>query len=99
MSRSDSVDRSRVARARHSLTPRSPLQERANGREQLSRSKLTDSASHQHREGNDRKTRYDGPEESVKKEPQRALPFRKERSLSPFSKRLALTQAMNMGHR
>ena len=95
MSRGDSVDRSRVARARHSLTPGSPLQERANGREQLSRS----TASHQHRERNDKKTRYDGPEESVKKEPQRAPPLRKERSLSPFSKRLALTQAMNMGHR
>ena len=29
--------------------------------------------------------------------PPNALPQRKERSLSPFSKRLKLTQAMNMG--
>ena len=98
MSRSDSVDRSRVARARHSLTPQGSLQERANGRDQLSRSKLTNPANHQHREGNDGNTRYGGPEEIVK-EPQRAPPLRKERSLSPFSKRLALTQAMNMGYR
>lgn len=74
------------------------MQERANGPEQLSSSKLSNSAGHQHRESNDRKTRHGGAEDSVKKEPQRAPPLRKERSLSPFSKRLALTQAMNMGH-
>ena len=34
---------------------------------------------------------------AVKPPPVVAPPVRKERSLSPFSKRLALTQAMNMG--
>ena len=102
MSRGDSMDRSRVARARRSMTPRSPpLQERANRRGHLVNSQVTNPTSHQDRQGNDSSNRYNGyrGRAGLENRQQRAPPSRKERSLSPFSKRLALTQAMNMGHR
>ena len=40
-----------------------------------------------------------GAQEGVENRPPHAQAPRKEKSLSPFSKRLALTQAMNLGHR
>ena len=43
--------------------------------------------------------RGSGAQEGVENRPPQIQAPRKERSLSPFSKRLALTQAMNLGHR
>ena len=43
--------------------------------------------------------RGSGAQEGVGNRPSHAQAPRKEKSLSPFSKRLALTQAMNLGHR
>lgn len=105
MSRSDSMDRSRVAQGRHSMTPTSPplrpLQARANGGGLASNIQRMDSMRRQDQNAKDpnvrSSTRSGGG--SFENRPQQAPPLRKERSLSPFSKRLALTQAMNMGHR
>lgn len=105
MSRSDSMDRSRVAQGRHSMTPTSPplhpLQARANGRGLARNTQHRDSIRRQDQNAINPKvrssTRNGGG--GLENRPQQALPLRKERSLSPFSKRLALTQAMNMGHR
>ena len=110
-SRSNGRDRSQVARNRTSMTPAPhPDGERAHAPEQYRSSR--DQASMRNRgqrysNDNDRygssfrnqgrPTRDQRP--LTRDEPSRqGPPFqRKERSLSPFSKRLALTQAMNMG--
>lgn len=100
ISRSDSMDKGRIARARQSLTPRSPpSRERAYGREQVS-DNPADSVRHRGGRANDANTPFRGPNgrEGTTSKPPQQPPPRKERSLSPFSKRLALTQAMNMGH-
>jgi len=95
-SRSESMDKSRIAKQRRSLTP----------------GMLDPSGIYSGRERNpylDNKEPHRGePAHQVKPQPRespddgdrtgyRALHPRKGRSLSPFSKRLALTQAMNMG--
>ena len=103
MSRSDSMDRSRVAQGRHSMTPTSPplrpLQARANGRGLTTNPQRMDSMKRQDQNAKDpnirSSTRSGGG--SMENRPQQTPLLRKERSLSPFSKRLALTQAMNMG--
>lgn len=80
-SRSQSMDRSRIARERRSVTP-DAVRERKYNRRSFSRDNMSPP-------GNERRSglgRSDAP----------AQPPRKERSLSPYSKRLALTQAMNM---
>ena len=97
-SRSNSMNRSKVARHRTSMTPdirnthdrsngrlheRPPL--RTNGR------RYTDDDDRYGRSYRDG-SQGNGDRSSIK-QPQ----IQKERSLSPFSKRLALTQAMNMG--
>jgi hypothetical protein len=86
-SRSESRDRSEVARNRRSMTPGTLLR---------SKQKYLDSPA-----DNDR---YGSSFRGLDRDNSRAAKFassprlpRKERSLSPFSKRLALTQAMNMG--
>ena len=102
MSRSDSMDRSRVAQSRHSMTPTSPplrpLQARANGRGLASNLDSMRRKDQNAKDPNIRSSTRSGGG-SFENRPQQAPPLRKERSLSPFSKRLALTQAMNMGHR
>ena len=93
-SRSDSMDRDKIARHRHSLTPeRRSLGNRRNGRDHDRSRRPADSA----RYGGTKHPPY-GHERRENDPPihSRAPPPRKERSLSPFSKRLALTQAMNM---
>ena len=82
-SRSLSLDRSRIAKERKSLTPASPGYSKADRRyPEYDRSE-------------DYSTRIDGGENRRPgmNEPRQ----RKERSLSPYSKRLALTQSMNLG--
>ncbi|KAJ9273447.1 hypothetical protein DTO212C5_521 [Paecilomyces variotii] len=82
-SRSDSLDKSRIAKGRRSLTPEDlpvPVHERER-RPPRPRSP---------------RGRYGGENGRQRREAPAPAPPR-ERSLSPFSKRLALTQAMNMG--
>ena len=102
-SRSGSMDRSQVARNRQSMTPGV-----ANGR---LRDKVKGHPRTQdHRPLRDRDRRLSNDDdhygssfrdenrgEPRRTEPQKRPPPRSGRSLSPFSKRLALTQAMNMG--
>ena len=113
-SQRESRDRSQVARNRNSMTPAPypnggkahTSEQRRDSRDQTSMryrgqrySNDNDRYGSSFRDGDrDRPTRDDRP-------PTRGDPFRqapqfqrKDRSLSPFSKRLALTQAMNMGH-
>lgn len=95
-SRTDSMDKGKIARHRNSMTPDvRPMQDRSNGR-------VPERHRHSYPNDDDRygssyrdRGRGERDEPSVKQPP--APPVRKERSLSPFSKRLALTQAMNMG--
>ena len=101
-SRSDSIDRSQVARNRHSMTPgrldrrdRSSIRSRMQGQRSL--------RDYDRRVSNDddrygSSFRDENHDKSRRAKPPRPPSPRKERSLSPFSKRLALTQAMNMGH-
>jgi len=94
-SRSNSMDRDGIARHRHSLTPdRRSVGNRSNGRPHERSRRAAESGRYgdtRHPpQGHDRRSALPVPK------PHAPLP-RKERSLSPFSKRLALTQAMNMG--
>ena len=97
-SRSDSMDRSQVARNRQSMTPG------------VSNRKRNDTRSQDHRPLRDLDRRLSNSDDrygssfrdenldgSRRTRPPQQPPSRKERSLSPFSKRLALTQAMNVG--
>ena len=95
---SRSRDRSWIARNRQSMTPASPhTRESMNGRAYQSgprgQPREPDSAA----QVNDRKSDWRAGNNNGNgiSRP----PYRKDRSLSPFSKRLALTQAMNMGVR
>ncbi|MCJ1313261.1 hypothetical protein MMC25_006938 [Agyrium rufum] len=115
-SRTDSMDRSRIARHRNSMTPDvRPRHGSGAGSIPDHRAELRDRESF----GNNRRYSNDGhrygagardqepggsrftkrAEASGGSPPSRNQPppIRKERSLSPFSKRLALTQAMNLG--
>jgi len=102
-SRSNSMDRSQVARNRQSMTPGAT----SNGAKDRNR-KGTGTQGHQPLKDRDRRfsnddDRYgssfrDGNTDDFRRNrPLSSPPPRRERSLSPFSKRLALTQAMNMG--
>ena len=100
---SDSRDRSEVIRNRKSMTPGLPARQSArleNG-----------SRWPEHHSNSDRRQSYSNDNdrygssardrtENIRgtRPPPNALPQKKERSLSPFSKRLKITQAMNMGH-
>ncbi len=98
-SRSNSMDRSQVARGRRSMTPVRASRGDGNEPARAGRGKkeVVDprfgsdndryGSSFRNREYDDRRA----------ERPKPAPPPRKERSLSPFSKRVALTQAMNMG--
>ena len=91
-SRNNSMDRSKVARNRNSMTPgimNSNHDRHNEGRSQHVRD-------HERRYSNDNE-RYGRRDEKPAQHAPPPPPIRKERSLSPFSKRLALTQAMNMG--
>ncbi|KAL4914229.1 zinc knuckle-domain-containing protein [Aspergillus aurantiobrunneus] len=79
-SRSNGMDKGRIARGRRSITDKETNLNRSYGNPSSS-SKNQPNTSHE-REG------YKG---------NHASPTRRERSLSPYSKRIALTQAMNMG--
>lgn len=84
-SRSLSLDRSRIAKERKSLTPASPNHSKGDRDYQVREShRFSERPAHRSDRGENR--RLDGGQ-----------PPRKERSVSPFSKRLALTQAMNRG--
>jgi hypothetical protein len=86
-SRSESFDKSRVARERRSMTPH------VVDREQRKRDQVGSRLDHRglgRREGG----RSNG--NSNPQRPPASHPVRKERSLSPYSRRLALTQSMNM---
>jgi len=80
-SRSHGLEKSRIAKERYSMTPQ--REEPAGGRYQ---------GSAKHNEN-----WKPLPEDRSMGTQRRSVPVRKERSLSPYSKRLALTQAMNMG--
>ena len=108
-SRDDSMDRSRIARRRISISSKEKPPYRSNGYsrgeeqyngESRQGSSQTD-LNARRRFGDDdphgRSPRQDGGTERNKPDSRPPPPpARKERSLSPFSKRLALTQAMNM---
>ena len=93
-SRSNSMDQSRIARHRNSMTPDLRTDhERSNGRPHA-RPRHSFGADRPKSSYNDARYGKNGQSDPI--QPQR-VPSRKERSLSPFSKRLALTQAMNTG--
>lgn len=95
-SRTNSMDRSRIARERRSMTP-----DRASrGDKDRRRRDGFGVAGGQsgYAKDNDRYgSSFRGKEHEHSTAPKPVSLPRKERSLSPFSKRLALTQAMNMG--
>ncbi|PGH06172.1 hypothetical protein GX51_02560 [Blastomyces parvus] len=91
-SRSQSMDRSSIAKHRRSLTPHSPNRHVDSGR---ARRERTPKESRNISRSPSRERGYEPPYNKGREIPQQPPP-RKERSLSPFSKRLALTQAMNM---
>ena len=99
---SESRDRSEVIRNRKSMTPglpdrQNPKQEK-NSRwpEHPNIDRRQSYSNDNDRYGSSARDRN----ETIRgtRPPPNALPQRKERSLSPFSKRLKITQAMNMGH-
>ena len=96
---SESRDRSEVTRHRKSMTPGFPSKVEGAARPDALYGRRTTSYEEDHdRYGGSSRM---GQDESFHKQHRpsenRPPPQRKERSLSPFSKRLALTQAMNMG--
>lgn len=95
-SHSYSRDRSQVARNRQSMTPSAPLQ--WNGGPKIRKSS---DANTRHRRYSNDNDRYGGSLRGAGRGIPRTSHFpqprKKERSLSPFSKRVALTQAMNTG--
>lgn len=95
-SRSDSMDKGQIARHRNSMTPDvRPTQDRSNGRAPERHRRFYPNDDDRYGSSYRDRGRGERDEPSVKQP--HAPPVRKERSLSPFSKRLALTQAMNMG--
>ncbi|MCJ1283883.1 hypothetical protein MMC26_003214 [Xylographa opegraphella] len=94
-SRSNSMDRDSIARHRHSLSPDWRSVGNRGSRHLHERSRRADD------NGRNGGTKHP-PQEHDRKDDfaaskSRARLPRKERSLSPYSKRLAMTQAMNMG--
>ncbi|KAL8775668.1 MAG: hypothetical protein Q9209_000164 [Squamulea sp. 1 TL-2023] len=98
-SRTNSMDRSQIARERRSMTPDSVSGE---DRDKPAKAGSGKKAVMNRRLGRDNNRhgssfRNQAYEDGRAERPRPAPPLRKERSLSPFSKRVALTQAMNMG--
>jgi hypothetical protein len=87
-SRSESIDKSRIARERKSMTPHVVDQERRRSDHIGSR---MDRHGFDHGGKGDRSTHSGNAQQFAPSQP-----VRKERSLSPYSRRLALTQSMNM---
>jgi len=105
--RSRSLDQSRIARNRQSLTNDGRGRDGRDGRDRRREEAVSPGYGPKYRRDAQRRysnnhERYgssfrDGDQHSGEVRRERPPPVRKERSLSPFSKRLALTQAMNMG--
>ncbi|CAF9942035.1 MAG: hypothetical protein ALECFALPRED_009459 [Alectoria fallacina] len=100
---SESRDRNEVIRNRKSMTPGIPA--RQNSRQddvsQWPEHRSSVDLRHSYSNDNDRygsSARDRNENLGGTRAPPNALSQRKERSLSPFSKRLKITQAMNMGH-
>ena len=96
------MDRSRIARNRRSMTPvtRGPERGQSNTGPQYQKEETTvenDRRYANHRDGYRRGFSTKASPGRNGKQGAATISSRKERSLSPFSKRLALTQAMNMG--
>ena len=97
-SRSNSMDRSKVARHRTSMTPDTRNNhDRSNGRPQERPPLRTSGRRYTNDDDRYGSSYRDEGHDNGNETPAKHPPPRKERSLSPFSKRLALTQAMNMG--
>lgn len=95
-SHSYSRDRSRVARNRQSMTPGAPPQ--WNGGPKIRKSSDANTRNRRYSNDNDRYGgSLRGADRGIPRTSHFPQPRRKERSLSPFSKRVALTQAMNTG--
>lgn len=100
---SESRNRSKVIRNRKSMTPGLPAIQslRQDNRPQWSEHHSNVDRRQSFLNDNDRygSSARDRMEDITgRRAPLNSVPQRKERSLSPFSKRLKLTQAMNMGH-
>ncbi|KAK2760880.1 hypothetical protein FQN54_002120 [Arachnomyces sp. PD_36] len=95
-SRSGSMDKSRIARERRSLTPAMAAQGR-NYPEDRHDSSAGDRRRPRDQSRGRHENRHPERRGADDRQPRQPPPPPKERSLSPFSKRLALTQAMNMG--
>ena len=97
---SESRNRSEVVRNRKSMTPGFPAIQSSNRSQWPEQHPNVDRrqsySNDNDRYGSSARDRNQGIRGS--RPPPNALPQRKDRSLSPFSKRLKLTQAMNMGH-
>lgn len=92
-SRGESRDRSEVARRRRSMTPGARLRQD----QKYLDSPPRNSGPHTSYDNDRYGSSFRGSDRIDSRHTQSTRPLRKERSLSPFSKRLALTQAMNMG--
>jgi hypothetical protein len=91
-SRSSNLDRSQIARHRRSLTPENNHNYYDHDRNDRRRPNGSYAEKSHQQNGTSRKRTPDRPRDQHRR---RSPP--REKSLSPFSKRLALTQAMNMG--
>ncbi|KAL9586018.1 MAG: hypothetical protein Q9212_001163 [Teloschistes hypoglaucus] len=97
-SRGNSVDRSRVARERRSMTPGRASGWESNAAVKPKHDTARGQGRYSTKDDHHRGSYRDKKEEDVRVSKPRQVPNpRRERSLSPFSKRLAITQAMNMG--
>lgn len=95
---SESRDRSEVTRHRKSMTPGFPSKLDGATRPHPSHGRtISYEDDHDRYGGSSRVGRDESFHKQNRASEKRPPPQRKERSLSPFSKRLALTQAMNMG--
>lgn len=100
---SESRDRSEVVRNRKSMTPGLPAKQNSkqnNGSRWPERHTIADRRQSYSNDNDRYGSSARDRNENIRgtRPPPNALPQRKERSLSPFSKRLKITQAMNMGH-
>lgn len=94
-SHSYSRDRSQVARNRQSMTPSAPQR---NGGPKIRKSLDANNRNRRYSNDNDRYGgSLRGADRGIPRTSHFPQPRKKERSLSPFSKRVALTQAMNTG--
>ena len=94
---SESRDRSEVTRHRKSMTPAYPSKSDGAPKGDTSYGQRTSYEEDHDRYGGSSRIRDESFHKHNRASEIRPTPQRKERSLSPFSKRLALTQAMNMG--